>query len=282
MEVLLMTQNKFNKTERLLPTSALGFMKSFATEGKEHLPLAFIQDIMINDKFKRKINKVRIGNPYNIIGVNTLSEGKIDQSATLEPVISLNILKYTHFDVAEAIHFFRLYDVVNQKYTNNPHQYTEIYFEVAKIDAKLSKKLKHWQHYFLTGEAFPDAPDYIKELASMMLLSNFTKDERKLYELSEKYKYKRMNREMYVDRIAREEERKKAEAEKQQIHEKYKYKQRVATERGIERGIEKGIEKGELNKSIKIARKLFGKGMDIHDISDTTDLDVEELSKLLT
>lgn len=72
---------------------------------------------------------------------------------------------YDHFNVSEGLHFFRLFDIINQKYTNKSHRYTEIYFEIMKEDSKLSDKLKYWQYYFQIGGALTDASEYIKELA---------------------------------------------------------------------------------------------------------------------
>ncbi|MCL2559763.1 MAG: Rpn family recombination-promoting nuclease/putative transposase [Turicibacter sp.] len=231
------------KTERLSPTSALGFVKAFATEGKEHLPLAFINDVLANDvkEFRKKVKKLKIGSPYNIIEVNKLTEEGIlkdllnteldlycvtDEGQTfcvemqnrqemhyeerifynttlkyqtnyariydtndhskskytsLKPTVSLNVVGYSHFDTPEAIHFFRLYDVKNQKYPQKPNRYMEIFFEFKKEDEKCSPNLKHWQHFFLTGEALPEAPNYIKELSSMMEIANLTKEERSIY-----------------------------------------------------------------------------------------------------
>ncbi|MCL2558866.1 MAG: Rpn family recombination-promoting nuclease/putative transposase [Turicibacter sp.] len=252
------------KSGRLLPTTALGFVKAFATEGKEHLPLAFINDVLVNDvkKFRKKVKKLKVGNPYNIIEVNKLSEEGIlkylmnteldlycitddgqsfcaelqnrreeyyeerifhntilkyqanyariydtksdDDSqskyASLMPTVSLNILGYDHFDTSEAIHFFRLYDVMNQKYPLKANRYIEIFFEFKKDDERLSTNLKHWQHFFQTGEALPEAPNYIKELSTMMEIANLTQEERRVYEASLNAKYKRMNREMYVEK----------------------------------------------------------------------------------
>ncbi|MCL2559766.1 MAG: Rpn family recombination-promoting nuclease/putative transposase [Turicibacter sp.] len=252
------------KPERLLPTTALGFVKAFATEGKEHLTQAFINDVLANDvkTFRKKVKELKVGSPYNIIEVNKLSEEEIlkhllhteldlycvtddgqsfcvelqnrreehyeerifhnttlkyqanyariyntkgnansqSKYASLMPTVSLNILGYDHFDTPEAIHFFRLYDVLNQKYPLKPNRYIEIFFEFKKEDERLSNNLKHWQHFFQTGVALPEAPNYIKELSTMMELANLTQEERRIYEASLNAKYKRMNREMYVEK----------------------------------------------------------------------------------
>jgi predicted transposase YdaD len=41
-----------------------------------------------------------------------------------------------------------------------------------------------------------------------------------------------------------------------------------------------GVEEGEKNKSVIIARKLKLKGMDFSDISDATDLTIEEIAQI--
>ena len=117
----------------------------------------------------------------------------------LAPVISLNIFRYHHFKESQrALHFFRLYDNVDEKYTLNPHRYTEIYLELKKQDIKLTEKLKAWQYFLLTGEVMQGSPSYIKEAAEMLEISNLTREERQLYDVYERNRQKLLSREAYV------------------------------------------------------------------------------------
>lgn len=50
---------------------------------------------------------------------------------------------------------------------------------------------------------------------------------------------------------------------------------------GMEKGIEKGIEKGKLDEKRDIAKKLMAKGLDMNTIIQITELDEEEVKKLL-
>jgi len=174
--------------------------------------------------------------------------------ATLQPMIALNILTYTHFNVREALHYFRLYDVEHQKYTTDPHRYTEVYFEVNKKDEQLSDNLKQWQYFFQTGETLANAPAYIKEWEEMLLISNLSKEERRMYEIYDRN---------VQDQIARE-----------------AYARDEGEVRGEVRGEARGIERGAMEKAIRIAKKLFHTGMGLAEISDATDLSIEDLQKL--
>ncbi|MDI3477328.1 MAG: hypothetical protein PWQ59_853 [Thermoanaerobacterium sp.] len=63
------------------------------------------------------------------------------------------------------------------------------------------------------------------------------------------------------------------------IEESEMYK--MIIEKGMQKGIEKGIEKGEKEKSIKIAKKLLKEGMDIDKVADITELNKDEVKKLI-
>ncbi|MEQ8187326.1 MAG: hypothetical protein ABRQ39_05085, partial [Candidatus Eremiobacterota bacterium] len=52
-------------------------------------------------------------------------------------------------------------------------------------------------------------------------------------------------------------------------------------EKGKAEGMEKGKAEGELNKSKNIARNLLKKGYEIEEISEVTELPVEEIQKLI-
>ena len=115
------------------------------------------------------------------------------------PIVSFNIFRYHHFrESQKALHFFRLYDKEDDKYTLNPDRYTEIYLELKKDDVNLSKNLKAWQQFMLTGEAMPDSPSYIKEAVDMLKISNLTTEERKQYDIYKRNMQKMWCREAYV------------------------------------------------------------------------------------
>jgi len=112
------------------------------------------------------------------------------------PIVSLNIFHEHHFPASQnALHFFRLYDKKDEKYTLNPDRYTEIYFELNKDDANLSKNLQAWKHFMLTGEARQGAPSYIKEASEMLKISNLTTEERKQYDIYKRNLQKMLSRE---------------------------------------------------------------------------------------
>jgi len=125
---------------------------------------------------------------------------RISKYSGLAQVISLNILGHHYFKESErALHFFRMYDVEDQKYTQRPNRYVEIYFELKKRNDKLlSKNLQAWRHFMLTGIALQGSPSYIKEAAEMLKISNLTKDERRLHDIYEKNRQKQLHREWYV------------------------------------------------------------------------------------
>jgi predicted transposase/invertase (TIGR01784 family) len=51
-------------------------------------------------------------------------------------------------------------------------------------------------------------------------------------------------------------------------------------EEGLKEGLQKGHEEGSLEKSIETAKKMLQKGYNITDISECTDLSIEEVEKL--
>jgi len=293
--------------KRILPTSDLGFRKTFSTPGKEYILQGFLQDIFDADTIGRKIKSVHVGNPYNIMDVNQLSdderealllnteldihcvvddncevaiEMQVDKMKYMEerifnnsalkyianydrifynddppkeikkekkqskysgliPIISLNILRYDHFQESQnALHFFRLYDKEDEKYTLNPDRYTEIYFELKKDDVTLSENLKAWKYFMLTGKALQGAPFYIKEAAEMLKVSNLTTEERRQHDIYERNIQKMLSREEYV------------------------------------------FDQGASEKAIELARKFLSLGLSEELVSQGTGFELETLQKL--
>ena len=293
--------------KRVLPTSNLGFRKTFSTIGKEYILQGFLQDVFNADTMGKKIVAVHVGNPYNIIDVNKLSdderealllnteldihcvvdnnceiaiemqvekvkymEERIFNNSALKytanydkifyknnelrkvekkkkqskylgliPIVSLNIFHYHHFQESQrALHFFRLYDKGDEKYTLNPDRYTEIYFELKKDDVKLSENLKAWKHFMLTGVALQGSPFYIKEASEMMKISSLTTEERKQYDIYKRNVQKMLSREAYV--------------------------------------FDQGVEKSKLD----TAKRLLTMGFSIEDVAKGADLDFNTVCQL--
>ena len=86
--------------KRLLPTSNLGFRKAFSTTGKEFILQGFLQDIFDADMVGRKeIASVHVGNPYNIIDVNELSEDELE-SLLLNTELDIHCVVDENFEIA--------------------------------------------------------------------------------------------------------------------------------------------------------------------------------------
>jgi len=318
------------KDKKIFPTSDLGFRKTFSTKGKEYILQGFLQDILDGDEMGIQITKIHVGNPYNVIDVNLLSEDerkslllhteldihciadhkyevaiemqlqkdkfieyrifnnsslkytsnydnifyngggdevnegnkkkRKSKYAGLISVISLNIFGHHHFKKSQkALHVFRMYDVDEQKYTLSPNRYVEIYFELMKQhDHQLSKNLKAWRHFMLTGDAVEGSPSYVKEAAEMMKISNLTPEERRIHEIYKKNRQKVMSREAYVYDLGIEQGHKQGH------------------EQGHKQGHEQGIEQNKLD----TAKRLLAMGLSIGDVMKGADLDYSIVHKL--
>lgn len=75
-----------------------------------------------------------------------------------------------------------------------------------------------------------------------------------------------------MDRVAYEE---------QESRQKWLHDQANALNYATKKGIEEGMQKGENKKSIEVAKKMLDKGMNITEISEITDLSIEEINNLL-
>jgi len=84
----------------------------------------------------------------------------------LIPVYALNILGDPHFQDNDALRIFELYDPVRSK--KYKKELLRIgFFELSKPNIETNNQ-RYWRDYFLTGEAHPDAPEYIKK-ASLII-----------------------------------------------------------------------------------------------------------------
>ena len=86
-------------------------------------------------------------------------DGKPNRYSSIIPVYALNILGDSHFQDDDALRIFELYDPArNKKYKK---ELVKIgFFELSKNNIETSNQ-RYWRDYFLTGEAHPDAPEYI-------------------------------------------------------------------------------------------------------------------------
>ena len=123
---------------------------------------------------------------YNKQGFMELdSKGKPNRYSSLIPVYALNILSDSHFqDDDDALRIFELYDPVrNKKYKK---ELVKIgFFELHKNNIETTNQ-QYWRDYFITGEAHPDAPEYIKKASYIIEYANLSEEEKKVSEVLEK------------------------------------------------------------------------------------------------
>jgi predicted transposase/invertase (TIGR01784 family) len=174
-----------------------------------------------------------------------LSDGSYLRYSSLKPVYALNILGYPHFPGDDdALRVFTLYD--RERHKSFDIEYLTIaYFELKKSRIETANQ-RHWQKYFLTGEAPDDAPEYIKKAAWVIEKANLTQEERDMYDQVEKW---------------------------QEIHKNEIYSAHLE-------GKLEGKLEGEKTKSIAIALNALQMGMTIADISQLTGLTEDEIRKL--
>ena len=111
---------------------------------------------------------------------------------------------------------------------------------------------RYWRDYFLTGEAQPGAPEYIKKASQIIELANLSEEERKVSAILEKA-------------------RADMDAETSSFY-----------HNGIEKGMEKGIEKGEAQKAVAIAKAMLGDGDTPEKIIRCTGLSLEQIKNINT
>ncbi|MDP9079436.1 MAG: Rpn family recombination-promoting nuclease/putative transposase [Bacteroidota bacterium] len=137
-----------------------------------------------------------------------------------------------------------------------------IYLELnkfAKAESELETDLDKWLYVLKNISRMDKIPTYLRKpifekLFNIAEYSNFTKEERTMYDSSLKYKW---DNKAVLDYAIKE-----------------------GLEKGIEQGIERGIERGEHNKALQIARELKKEGLAIGFIAKTTGLTTEEIEKL--
>ena len=123
---------------------------------------------------------------------------------------------------------------------------------------------RYWRDYFLTGEAHPDAPEYIKLASHIIEYENLSEEERNVSELLEKARadYDAGFSSAYHDGIEKG------------IHD------------GIEKGIHDGIEKGKIvgvqEREIEMAKDMLRDNEPIEKIIRFVRLDESTIIRFKT
>jgi hypothetical protein len=122
---------------------------------------------------------------YNIAKELTKNpDGSINRYSSLKAVYTLNILGYNHFPDDDALRILELYDPIRNKKLNR-NLLNIGYFELMKKNTETENQ-RHWQTFFLTGEAGPDAPEYIRHAAEAVTYVNLDEEEREMAIMLEK------------------------------------------------------------------------------------------------
>ena len=112
------------------------------------------------------------------------ADGKPIRYSSFLPLYSLNIIGYKHFNDIEPLRVLQLYDPIRHKRLTKEHVY--IAFFELKSDWFETKNQEYWRDYLVTGEADPNAPDYIKKASGIIEQANLTKEELEMVDLMEK------------------------------------------------------------------------------------------------
>jgi len=199
--------------------------------------------------------------------METDADGKPYLYSSLRPVYSLNVLGYTHYDDADALRIFELYDPKRRKRYGKDLLRIG-FFELSK-DKVETKNQRHWQTYFKTGEAGADAPEYIKKAAQVIKYVNLSEEERRIVDAMSRYEANEQSDRRYII----SESRKEGRIEGEKI--------------GITKGRAEGITKGRAEEQKKaLAEKresiirLIEMGLPDEQISDAMRTDIAEVRKL--
>ena len=140
---------------------------------------------------------------------------------TLESVISIVILRKSHFDDNYPIRYLRPHDARIDAYKKDLNLGLEIYLELDKNTSGLPPDLQELFEFFRTGLASEDAPEFLQEAADMMKRVNFTPEERRIADAYIYNKMKRDSEDAYVRDEGREEGRLEERAKYQEERAKY-------------------------------------------------------------
>ena len=204
---------------------------------------------------------------------------KAEKFELLQPVYALNFVN-DEFEKSPEMkdEYYHYYKIVNVKNTEKQIEGLEFLFlELPKFKPqnRAEKKLHELWMRFLTeiNERTEKVPEelleneLIREAVGYMEKAAYTKAQLAAYD---KWKIAAMTERSAINDALREG---KAEGEA------------IGLEKGEAIGLEKGkaigLEEGEHKKAIAVAKKLLEKGMSIQDVSDTTGLTTEQITKIL-
>ena len=173
------------------------------------------------------------------------ADGKLIRFSSIRPVYSLNILGYTHFHDDEALRILELCDQKRNKRLEK--EFLRIgFFELTKNTFEKPNH-KFWRDYFVTGEAHPDAPSYIKKASQIIEHANLSEEERRM-----------------ISTLERLEAYEQAERE-------YVYAE------GIAQGITQGIAQGKSEGRVEVAKNMLADGLKPDVVAKYTGLPLAQI-----
>ncbi len=298
--------------EKITPRVDIAFKKIFGVEENKDLLISLINSIIGEED---KVSEVTLLNPYNPknfkkdklsildikakgedgkrfnIEIQISDEADYDKRALyywaklyteqlkvsedyskLSKAIGIHILNFTSIPSVKKYHnvfhvrekesgllYFKdleLHTIELKKFSENSQE------ELSDIVAKVKNALDIWmafltRHDLLNKDHLPPALDNedLKKALTVLDVMNFDEEEREIYEGHLKWLRVEAN-----------------------TLKKYKTE---GFEEGLEKGEAIGIEKGENNNSIKTARKMIKKKMDIETIIEFTELTREKIEELI-
>ncbi|MGL9728066.1 Rpn family recombination-promoting nuclease/putative transposase [Enterococcus sp. DIV0756] len=194
--------------------------------------------------------------PFGTIPTNE-SEKK-NNFSSLRPAYGINIVDFHLFDSQEnAMQLFRLInEKTYQPFLNKEGRELLIlgFLSLKNENLDGTNAAYHWQYFLKTGEVTNDTSEYIKEAKRKTDFLTLESEEKEMIMNIEKAKA--ISDAVYV--TAMEE----------------------AEEKGMKIGMEKGMERGMEKASRKIAINCLKNGLTIEQVSEITDLAIEEVRKL--
>ena len=197
--------------------------------------------------------------------IKQLDKGRHYES--LQPVYALSLLNDVYVKDSDA--FYHHYSIVNVKDTNQKLDGLEFVFvELPKFkpERTIEKRMTVLWLRFLTeiqdgSESIPEElmrENDIVQALEILQESAFSKAELEYYD-------------RIWDRISKE---------RTLLHERTRLAEEEGRKKGREEGIAEGIAKGEYKKQVEIAVNLLKSNLDLHIISESTGLTIEEIKEL--
>jgi predicted transposase/invertase (TIGR01784 family) len=188
----------------------------------------------------------------------------------LKEVIFLAITEYEMFPQKKG--YKSVHVTLDKKtYERDLKDFSFTFLELKKFNKKfedLNTYEEKWCYFFKhandpddIGELLKNSDEIITKAYHELEAHNWTKEELRAYEASEKISKDARAREQYLEQMAKE-------------------KEETALKKGREEGMEKGREEGMEKGIKKVAKNLLTQKMDINLISKSTGLSVEEIKKL--